>query len=168
MERCSGKHMCTHLQTHTCTNIATSTYPGSSSVPALHLACFHILCFLHTEEHEDQLWVNINPLYSLSISLSLSLPVHLLASSPLSLPLPSHLVVTYVVKILVSRLQTVHIVLSLTFFNNGQIYGKTRGNEMCVCVFSGAGGWWLVMCIWGATSHRHTKTVRQNTSNNNT
>lgn len=95
-------------------------------------------------------------LLSFYLSLSLSLPVHLLASSPLSLPLPSHLVVTYVVKILVSRLQTVHIVLSLTFSTMGRFMGK-QGQTRCVFVcflVLVVGGWW---CVYEGRHHTDTQ-----------
>lgn len=103
-------HVHTHLHTHTCTNIATNTYPGTVFICASTPSCLRSRPVSYTLR---SMQTSFESIYPSVLSLSLSLPVHLLSPSPLSLPFP--LVVTYLVKIPVSRFQTVHIVLSLTF-----------------------------------------------------
>lgn len=126
---------------HKCSHPRTRTQGQSSSVPALHLACSHILRLSHTE-HADQLWVNMS-LCALSLFLSLSLFIvcspPLLSSVPPSFPSPW--VVTYLVKILISCLQIVRIVLSHTFQQWGGLRkpGK-RAVWVCVCVPGGGRG----------------------------
>lgn len=123
-------HMCTH--SHTSTNIAIHEYVPRDS---LHLCQHSILPALtssvsHTLRSMQTSFESIYPsVLSLSLSLCLNSVALLLSSRP-SLFFPSPVVVTYLVKIppSVTRLQTVHIVLSLTF-SALRRFKETRGRK---------------------------------------
>lgn len=125
---------------HKYSHLQKPTEGQSSSVPALHLACSHLLCLPHSMEHLDQLWVNIS-LYtpSLSSSLPVSVPHFLSSSSPLLCPSLCSRDVP-----LISCFQPVHTVLSLL----------KEPRKTC--------GWGVhEICMGGAKREQETGTGRQ-------
>lgn len=129
------EHMCshTHRLPDTRTHIHNYSHP-QKNIPrdSLHL-CQHSILPALTSSVSHTLWsmqTSFESIYPSVLSLSLSLLSPCLCSSfaLLSPPsLPSPLLVTYVLKIHISRFQTVHIVLSLTFSAVGRNPGKKAG-----------------------------------------
>ena len=132
---------------------------------SLHLCQHSILpaltsCFSHTEEHADQLWVNIS-LCTLSLSLSLTLSLSLslclcwfLLSSPpsLPLPLPLHLWRIWLKSQSVACRLCIYSAVT-HFLSTGDGFKEKGGVSVCVCV---------CVCVRdGRESHRQTGRARQ-------